>query len=308
MKTNIPARRSKSRKPAAQASGGSRISPAANKTPAKRAIRWSFPLWSDWSICLGLFFLAYIIRLMYLFQIESMPVFYNLPGDPRTYDQWAQTIAAGDWIGDRIFYQAPLYPYFLGILETIFGRNLWIIRLVEIGLSAAIASFLYLAGKAFFTKGAAIAAGVIWTFYAPAIFYGALIDKTVTDGFLTAALLVCLGFALRAPRAALWIGSGIILGLLGLSRENALIWTPLIPAWIWFRFIRESVSTRLNWCAFFTAGMALVLFPVGLRNLEVGGEFTLTTAQLGPNFFIGNNPGADGTYGSIRRVTGEKQL
>jgi tetratricopeptide (TPR) repeat protein len=48
--------------------------------------------------------------------------------------------------------------------------------------------------------------------------------------------------------------------------------------------------------ALFATGMALVLSPVALRNLYVGGELHLTTSQLGPNLFIGNNPIADGTY------------
>jgi Flp pilus assembly protein TadD len=52
----------------------------------------------------------------------------------------------------------------------------------------------------------------------------------------------------------------------------------------------------------------LVLVPVGLRNLGVGGEFKLTTSQFGTNFFIGNNPAADGTYDSITKVIGEPQL
>ena len=33
-----------------------------------------------------------------------------------------------------------------------------------------------------------------------------------------------------------------------------------------------------------------------LRNRVVAGEFHLTTSQLGPNFYIGNHPGADGSY------------
>jgi hypothetical protein len=47
---------------------------------------------------------------------------------------------------------------------------------------------------------------------------------------------------------------------------------------------------------------------VGLRNFVAGGEFKLTTAQFGPNFFIGNNTAADGTYGSVRKIIGEAQL
>ena len=37
-----------------------------------------------------------------------------------------------------------------------------------------------------------------------------------------------------------------------------------------------------------------------MRNYAVGGGFYLTTSQFGPNFFIGNNPQADGTYMSLR--------
>ena len=39
--------------------------------------------------------------------------------------------------------------------------------------------------------------------------------------------------------------------------------------------------------------------PVGLRNKAVGGEFHLTTSQLGPNFYIGNHAGAIGTYEAL---------
>ncbi len=44
------------------------------------------------------------------------------------------------------------------------------------------------------------------------------------------------------------------------------------------------------------AALTLILLPVALRNKHVGGEFHLTTSQLGPNLYIGNNPSANGTY------------
>ena len=40
--------------------------------------------------------------------------------------------------------------------------------------------------------------------------------------------------------------------------------------------------------------------PVVARNYSVDGGFYLTTSQFGSNFYIGNNPNADGTYASIR--------
>jgi tetratricopeptide (TPR) repeat protein len=51
-----------------------------------------------------------------------------------------------------------------------------------------------------------------------------------------------------------------------------------------------------------------VLLPVVVRNYSVDGGFYLTTSQFGPNFYIGNNPNADGTYASIRFGRGSPEF
>jgi len=81
-----------------------------------------------------------------------------------------------------------------------------------------------------------------------------------------------------------------------------------VPLWIGFYFSAQPLEMRAQWAAIFFAGMALVLVPVGLRNLAAGGEFKLTTSQFGTNLFIGNNPAADGSYASVRKIIGEPQL
>src|SRR6185369_6448999 len=58
--------------------------------------------------------------------------------------------------------------------------------------------------------------------------------------------------------------------------------------------------SRTGQAAAFMLGLAIVLLPVAIRNYAVGGGFYLTTSQFGPNFFIGNNANADGTYMSLR--------
>jgi tetratricopeptide (TPR) repeat protein len=50
----------------------------------------------------------------------------------------------------------------------------------------------------------------------------------------------------------------------------------------------------------FLLGLTVVLLPVAIRNSLVDGGFYLTTSQFGPNFYIGNNARADGTYMSLR--------
>ncbi|MFN7984950.1 MAG: tetratricopeptide repeat protein, partial [Vicinamibacterales bacterium] len=58
--------------------------------------------------------------------------------------------------------------------------------------------------------------------------------------------------------------------------------------------------SRAGLAASFLVGLAMVLLPVAVRNYAVAGGFYLTTSQFGPNFYIGNNPQADGSYASLR--------
>jgi tetratricopeptide (TPR) repeat protein len=255
-----------------------------------------------------IFAAAFSIRLLYLMQIQSIPLFYLLPGDGRTYDEWAQRIAAGDWLGQGVFYQAPLYPYFLGVLQLFVGHNLWFIRFIQIVIGSVSCVLIFLAAEKLFSRAAAISAGLLLAFYAPAIFFDAVIDKSVLDVFLLSMLVWILVSAASGRHWRQWLGAGAILGLLGLSRENALVLALVVPLWIGIYFSAQSLQIRAAWIGIFVAGLFLVLVPVGLRNLALGGEFKLTTSQLGANFFIGNNPAADGTYGSVHKIIGEPQL
>ncbi|MBI4489639.1 MAG: tetratricopeptide repeat protein [Deltaproteobacteria bacterium] len=264
--------------------------------------------WTDVVLSLAIFVLAFIVRLIYLFQVEAIPLFYQLAADARSYDEWAQRIAGGDWLGQGVFYQAPLYPYFLGVLQFILGHDLWSIRVVQIILGAASCVLLYWAGRSFFSRGAGIAAGFILSAYAPAIFFDVLIQKTVLDLTLISLLLFFVSKAQQKAHWSQWVAIGAVLGLLGLSRENALMWALVLPIWIWLYFVERPPQARLRWVAVFLTGLILVLLPVGLRNLKVGGEFTLTTSQLGTNFFIGNNPAADGTYAPLRPGRSDPQF
>jgi len=250
---------------------------------------------------------AFFLRLIYLWQIDAIPLFYYLAGDGRTYDEWGQRIANGDWLGQGVFYQAPLYPYFLGILQYVFGHNLWLIRFLQIILGAISCGLIFRIGERLFSRSAGVAAGLVLAFYAPAIFYDGLIEKSILDLTLLSLGLFFL-LLLDDERWSKWLGGGGLIGLLGLSRENALILVPVVAAWIVIHYRERALALRGRWLGLFLAGALLVLFPVGLRNLLIGGEFRLTTSQFGPNFYIGNNALADGTYGSIRNVIHEAQL
>jgi len=121
--------------------------------------------------------------------------------------------------------------------------------------------------------------------------------------FLSLALFF-LGGVVDRPRPRQLLGLGVAVGALVLTRENALIFAVVLLPWLLLR-PGAAGPRRLLAPALFLAGLTALLLPVALRNLYVGGEFHLTTAQLGPNFYIGNNPSSDGSYTPLRQGRGD---
>jgi tetratricopeptide (TPR) repeat protein len=221
-------------------------------------------------------------------------------GDAQSYHAWAQQIAAGDWIGSGVFYQAPLYPYFLGLVYTLLGEPPMTVRLCQAVIGSLACVWLAFAAWRLFSKPAGIAAGLMLAFYAPAIFFDGLIQKSVLDAFLLCLALALLSRLLvHAARPRSWLWVGVALGCLTLSRENAVVFPAALLVWLlWWP--RQLATNRLVLAAWLLAGLAIVLLPVAVRNKVVGGEFHLTTSQFGPNFYIGNNATASGTYQPLR--------
>jgi len=242
---------------------------------------------------------ALAVRAVHVWQMRRSPFFDTLLGDSRGYDIWARQIAGGDWLGTDVFYQAPLYPYFLGLIYAING-NLAVVRVCQAIIGAGSCVLLASAARQLFGNAVGLVAGLMLAFYAPAVFFDGLVQKPVLEIFFLCLVLDLLSGIVTCPeRLWRWLGVGLALGALSLTRENALLFVPVVLGWIWLHW-RPLGATRLRLAAALLVGLAIVLLPVGLRNRLVGGEFHLTTAQSGTNFYIGNNPQADGTYKSLR--------
>jgi tetratricopeptide (TPR) repeat protein len=246
------------------------------------------------SAALAIFAVAFTLRLIHIWQIRRSPFFTVLIGDARGYDEWAQRIAGGDWIGRDVFYQAPLYPYFLGSIYGLIGRNLMLVRIVQAVIGSCSCVLVAAAARRLFSTRAGLVAGLMLALYAPAILFDGLLQKSVLDVFFVClALWLIAWIALQRLRFWPWLTLGLAAGGLSLTRENALVLVVVILGWAILRF-------GLRAAAIFTLGTAVVLLPVIVRNSIAGRGFYVTTSQFGPNFFIGNHSGADGTYQSLR--------
>jgi tetratricopeptide (TPR) repeat protein len=246
-----------------------------------------------------IFVVAFALRLFHIWQLRRSPFFSVLLGDARSYDEWAQRIAAGDWIGHDVFYQAPLYPYFLALIYRLGGHSLMTVRIVQAVIGSCSCVMLATAASLLFSPIAGILAGSLLAVYAPAIFFDALLQKAVLDVFLLSLALWLIAEITVKSRWGAWLGLGVSIGALGLTRENALIFIIAIAAWAVLRFGMRSAP--------FALGVVLVLLPVAVRNSIVGGGFYITTSQFGTNFYIGNHASADGTYQSLRYGRGSPE-
>jgi tetratricopeptide (TPR) repeat protein len=229
------------------------------------------------------------VRLVYFFQIKDHFLFKEPILDAKYYHQWAQEISSGDLMGKArgVFMMSPGYSYFLGLFYALFGVHIPMIVFLQFLMGILTGLLVYKLSKKFFNETSALLAMGFFLFYSIEIFYESTLLKTVLVNFLNVfALYLC-------AEGGVWylFLSGLMAGFSVHLRPNALILVPVVLLWIYKVKIgmwRKS--------AVFILGFSLILMPVALRNLKVGGEFALSTAHGGMNFFTGNSWFCKGPY------------
>ena len=255
-----------------------------------------------------IFLVAIIVRGLHLFLMRDSLTFSVLICDAWQYDRWGQEISSGNWLGTETFYQTPLYPYSLGLLYTIFGHNVWIVRIAQALMSSLACVFLSRAGSRYFSERVGLLAGLTLALYPPAIFFDGILQKASLDLFLMTGLLWALACCYPTPRPLPALSVGLLLGAFVLNRENAALLVPILGIGIPLTVRPLRSLQALKTLLLIGVGIAIFLVPVGLRNQYVGGEFLLTTSQMGPNFYIGNHRGAQGYYESLRPFRGDPRF
>ncbi|MEZ5978262.1 MAG: glycosyltransferase family 39 protein [Planctomycetota bacterium] len=220
--------------------------------------------------------------------------------DEASYERWALRIADGDWLGDEVFFQEPLYPYWLATVFTVLGPDRTGVRLVQAFLGAVTCVLLVALGRRTFGRFAGLAAGFALAVHPThALMACLLLKPNLFVPIWVAAACLVVG---RTDGRERWkrraLGVGLLAGLGALLRGNALVLLPVVAIW-------PVVARRFRWpnapvpalrsTLLVVVGAACVLLPTGLRNWYVGDVFTLTTSGAGTNLYGGNN--ASNPYG-----------
>src|SRR5262245_32678797 len=180
---------------------------------------------------LMIFAVALALRLVHVWQISRAPFFDMLMGDARGYDVWARQLAGGDWIGRDVFYQAPLYPYFLGVVYKLFGHSLLTVRVIQAIVGSASCALIGAATSRLVSRKAGLLAGFALALYAPAIFFDGLIQNSVLDVFFVCLAIWVMSRIISPGFNRQWLLLGLTMGGLALTRENAMVLVAVLGLW-----------------------------------------------------------------------------
>src|SRR5438105_2505848 len=133
--------------------------------------------WDRVLVFCAIVLLAFAVRVIYGQWARACPMYLGLVVDGVSYDQWSDRIAGGDWLGSKVFYQAPLYPYFLAVVKLIVGKSLPALRLVQFFIGSLAAGILFLAGTRMFNRAVGVIAGLMLALYPSAVFFDGCIQK-----------------------------------------------------------------------------------------------------------------------------------
>ncbi len=253
---------------------------------------------------------AFVIRLVVLAQLGGDRLLQPRGVlDDAAYVRLATRVAAGDLaLAPDVYYLAPFYTYFLGVVFAVAGGSLQAARLLQVALGAGTVALVMATARVWWSRRAALVAGALAAATGLLAFNEILILQSSVDAFLTALALFALAYAVRGPSWGRLIAAGAALGALAANRPNAL---PVIAVVALLWVVAHRSRAALVQAVALGLGALLVLAPFALRNRVVAGEWVLVTSHGGLNYYIGNNAQSDGTWratpGVRASIEGQKE-
>lgn len=249
----------------------------------------------EWWYLASLVFVAAAIRILFVLQVYDNPFFNHPTSDAYYYDAQAQSIAEGDIIGNDVFFRAPGYPYWLGLIYALFGHSYLAVRIIQHSLGVISLVVLYLLGRRVFNVRVAVGATLLALLYPVLIYFE---GQLLFDWFLTFLCLVWLLLLYDARDHATswrWWIAGLFFGMICVTRPTFLpLAVPIFGYEVWRTKKTSGRRKAFATGVALTVGTGLVVLATAVRNYIVSGDIVLIASQGGINFYIGNNPQADG--------------
>ncbi|HKS31152.1 MAG TPA: tetratricopeptide repeat protein [Chthoniobacterales bacterium] len=227
-------------------------------------------------------------------------------GDMHFYNDWANQILHGQFTQSLAFYGLPGYAYLLAFLGRLFGQNPFIPGLLQAVLDAGTAVLIYRIFATIFDSRAsessarvaastfAVLAAIGWGFFVPAEAYSIVLMPTALFVFVFWFVIWRLVRQPGGPTGSELLFLALLVGLTATTVATILALVPLMIAAAIFR------QTSIAWPKFaaqigvLVVGLVIGTSPCWVHNYFVAKDPVVLSAHSGINFWIGNNPDANG--------------
>jgi 4-amino-4-deoxy-L-arabinose transferase-like glycosyltransferase len=201
----------------------------------------------------------------------------------------------------------PGYPFLLAGAYGLFGDDLLVAKLLNVGLATLTCFFLYRIGSLAYGPRVGLLAAAIFAVFPGDIYY---VSTTLSEVFFVCVLCGSLWAWLAWSESAARCGPGrclllgVLLGIAALVRGVAILF-PVVFAVAWLLDLerRRVVLERVSWLV---VGMALAIAPWTIRNQLVLGSPILLSTGGGYVLFNSHSPLASGGQLLFPRIVREK--
>jgi len=240
-------------------------------------------------IGLLIFFLALLVRLIYLYESSANPSFEVPLVDAASYDKIARAFADGKGMDYNFFWQPFFYQFFLSLVYVISGSSIVCAKVIQAFLGALTCVLACRLGEKIFNRGLGVIAGIILAFYGPLVFFESELLATGWAAFWLVLITLLFLEAAQKKNVWYWFALGVCGGLSIITRPT---FVPLFLAgcvWLCLR-LRNNPSLLGRASATVFLGILMVMVPVGLTGRHITGRFKVLPTSGGLNLYIGNNP------------------
>ena len=251
----------------------------------------------DYTLHAVVFLIAIYIRTFFLIWIDEPIIFIKYPF-------FAEKLANGLDIGERLVDLSPFYLYFLTLLKTLFGVSWTFIKCFQIVIGAINALLVFVIGIRLFNRSAAFIGALIFAFYGNLIVLETTLEPTVfvlLFNLLSVYFLILSGNKSKSQNYSILniLAAGVFTGMGIITKPNFLLFLPVGMAWfLIFRKTDFGFGKNLRHALLFLCTTFLIIAPITARNYLKLHDFVLVTADAGKVFFHGNSKTATAIVGA----------
>lgn len=247
-----------------------------------------------------LFAFVLLIRLIVLARLTVSPFLLPTGGDMHFYDEWAKQILHGHFTDGRAFYGLPLYGYWLAAIYKIAGYGPFVPGFLQAVFDAGTAVLIYNLGhRVFVTRSFPLVAALGWAFFIPAQAYTAILMPTSLFVFVFWLVVWRVVRSDFKPSFGECLVLGLLIGLMAMGVATILFLLPLVLVAL---LLKQADRTKIEnqrrqvlaGAAVLLAGVTIGIAPCWVHNYFIARDPVLLSAHSGINFWIGNNPEANG--------------